>query len=43
MLDGNPENHENAPVGLAFIARRLEEEKVVAMLGVMEQVVGVDY
>ncbi|CZR62169.1 related to Acetamidase [Phialocephala subalpina] len=30
---GNPKNHENALVGLAVIARRLEEEKVAAMMG----------
>ncbi|KAL8344232.1 hypothetical protein RB601_004661 [Gaeumannomyces tritici] len=40
---GRPENHENALVGLVLIGRRLEEEKVTAMLKVMEQVVGVDY
>ena len=41
--DGGPENHENAPVGLALIGRRLEEEKVVAMLGVIRDAVGIDY
>ncbi|KAI1377036.1 amidase signature domain-containing protein [Hypoxylon crocopeplum] len=35
-----PENHENALIGLALIGRRLEEEKVAAMLVVMENVVG---
>lgn len=34
-IDGSPMNHENAPVGLAIIARRLEEEKVVSMLEVI--------
>ncbi|CAG8976916.1 hypothetical protein HYALB_00011865 [Hymenoscyphus albidus] len=29
---GGPQNHENAFIGLAVIARRLDEEKVVAML-----------
>lgn len=38
-----PERHENALVGLALIVRRLEEEKVTAMLRVMGDVVGVDY
>jgi hypothetical protein len=32
VIDGHPKNHENALVGLAIIARRLEEEKVVAMM-----------
>ncbi|KAI5865241.1 amidase signature domain-containing protein [Durotheca rogersii] len=35
-----PENHENAQVGLALIGRRLEEEKITAMLKVMKEVVG---
>lgn len=35
--DGSPKNHENALVGLAVIARRLEEEKVVAMLELISQ------
>lgn len=30
--DGTPQNHENALIGLAIVARRLEEEKVTAML-----------
>ncbi|KAH8681881.1 amidase signature domain-containing protein [Xylariales sp. PMI_506] len=38
-----PENHENALVGLALIGRRLEEEKITALLKVMKDVVGVDY
>ncbi|KAK6429210.1 hypothetical protein LTR95_014640, partial [Oleoguttula sp. CCFEE 5521] len=38
-----PENHENSPVGLALYGRRLEEEKVTAMLQLMHDVVGVDY
>jgi amidase len=42
-LDEKPQNHENALVGLAVIARRLEEEKVTAMLEVLSRVVGVDY
>ncbi|KAH9884264.1 amidase signature domain-containing protein [Xylariomycetidae sp. FL2044] len=42
-LYGRPENHENALVGLALIGRRLEEEKVTALLKVLEDVVGVDY
>lgn len=29
---GCPENHENAMIGLAVIGRRLEEEKVTAMM-----------
>ncbi|KAK5123207.1 putative amidase [Meristemomyces frigidus] len=41
--DGRPENHSNALIGLALIARRLEEEKVTAMLEVMKDVVGIDY
>ncbi|KAH7015942.1 amidase [Ilyonectria destructans] len=40
---GKPENHEDALIGLALIARRLEEEKVTAMLHVIRNVVGVDY
>lgn len=40
---GKPENHENALVGLALIGRRLEEEKVTAMLTLIRDVVGVDY
>ncbi|KAI0470770.1 amidase signature domain-containing protein [Xylariaceae sp. FL0804] len=43
QLYQKPERHENALVGLALIGRRLEEEKVTAMLGVMRDVVGVDY
>lgn len=43
VTDGRPENHENALVGLVLIGRRLEEEKVTAMLKLMEHVVGVDY
>lgn len=39
-LDEKPQNHENALVGLSLIGRRLEEEKVVAMLGVMKDVLG---
>ena len=35
--DGGPENHENALVGLAMIAGRLEEEKVTAMLDVISR------
>lgn len=31
--DGSPKNHENALLGLAIIGRRLEEEKVTAMMG----------
>jgi amidase len=42
-IDGKPENHENALIGLALIGRRLEEEKVTAMLQVMQDVVGIDY
>ncbi|OQO08554.1 hypothetical protein B0A48_06424 [Cryoendolithus antarcticus] len=38
-----PENHVNSPVGLALYGRRLEEEKVTAMLQVIHEVVGVDY
>ncbi len=41
--DGSPSDHANAPVGLSLIARRLEEEKVVAMLELIKNVVGVDY
>ncbi|KAK3623988.1 putative amidase [Elasticomyces elasticus] len=40
---GKPENHENALVGLAVTGRRLEEEKVTAMLQLISDVVGVDY
>jgi amidase len=43
ILDGKPENHENALVGLAIIGRRLEEEKVTAMLDVITKAVGIDY
>lgn len=43
ILDGQPENHTNAPVGLALVGRRLEEEKVTAMLQVVSDIVGVDY
>ncbi|KAE9377363.1 amidase [Stipitochalara longipes BDJ] len=32
---GSPKNHENAPIGLVVIGRRLEEEKVTAMLDVI--------
>ena len=34
-IDGSPKNHENALVGLVVIGRRLEEEKVTAMLSVI--------
>ncbi|KUJ16989.1 amidase [Mollisia scopiformis] len=37
---GHPKNHENALVGLAVIARRLEEEKVVAMMGEITKCLG---
>nr|POF13838.1 acetamidase [Quercus suber] len=40
---GKPTDYENAPVGLALVGRRLEEEKVTAMLTLMRDVVGVDY
>lgn len=40
--DGKPENHENALVGLVVTARRLEEEKVTAMLGVIKDCLRVD-
>ncbi|RMJ10274.1 hypothetical protein CDV36_010117 [Fusarium kuroshium] len=36
---GKPENHEDALIGLTLIARRLEEEKVTAMLHVIRNVV----
>jgi len=39
---GKPENHENALVELVVIARRLEEEKVVAMLEVIEDALAVE-
>ncbi|KAE8443992.1 hypothetical protein EG329_001121 [Mollisiaceae sp. DMI_Dod_QoI] len=32
---GNPKNHENALVGLTVVGRRLEEEKVTAMMDVI--------
>ncbi|USP79355.1 putative amidase [Curvularia clavata] len=38
-----PENHENALVGLQLIGRRLEEEKVTAMLTLIRNVLEVDY
>jgi amidase len=38
--DGGPKNHENALVGLVVIARRLEEEKVVAMLDTISKALG---
>ncbi|KAH8898429.1 amidase [Thozetella sp. PMI_491] len=38
-----PENHENALVGLALVGRRLEEEKITAMLTLIKEQVGVDY
>jgi amidase len=43
MLDEKPENHENAMVGLQLIGRRLEEEKVTAMLTLIRDVLGVDH
>ncbi|KAK4498812.1 hypothetical protein PRZ48_009322 [Zasmidium cellare] len=39
---GGPTNHKNAPVGLAVIGRRLEEEKVTAMLKILSKIVGDD-
>lgn len=42
-VDGKPQKHENALIGLVVIARRLEEEKVTAMLNEITKVVGVDY
>ena len=39
----HPSKFENSPVGLSVIGRRLEEEKVVAMLQLISDVVGVDY
>lgn len=41
FLDGNPGNHENALVGLVVIGRRLEEEKVTAMLTVIKETLAV--
>lgn len=43
LPDGKPENHEGALIGLTLTAKRLEEEKVTAMLHVVRDVVGVDY
>ena len=43
QTDGGPQNHANALVGLSLIARRLEEEKVVAMLQLIKNTVGTDY
>ena len=40
VQDGTPEDHENAPVGLVVIGRRLEEEKVTAMLSVIAKSLG---
>lgn len=34
--DGSPKNHENALIGLSIIGGILEEEKVVAMMAVIE-------
>jgi Asp-tRNA(Asn)/Glu-tRNA(Gln) amidotransferase A subunit family amidase len=34
--DEHPSKFKNSPVGLTIIARRLEEEKVTAMLGLMQ-------
>lgn len=34
-LDDEPEDWRNAPIGLQLICQRLEEEKVIAMLGVI--------
>lgn len=38
-----PENHENALIGLAVVGQRLEEEKITAILHLLQNVVGVDY
>ncbi|KJX92655.1 fatty-acid amide hydrolase like protein [Zymoseptoria brevis] len=38
-----PEEYKDAPVGLQIMGRRLEEEKVTAMMGLISDVVGVDY
>ncbi|KAL8280151.1 hypothetical protein RQP46_007481 [Phenoliferia psychrophenolica] len=35
---GSPDNHKNALVGLALVGRRLEEEKVTAMLSLLESI-----
>lgn len=43
VTDGKPENHENAPIGLTVIARRLEEERLVAMLDMISKVVPRDF
>lgn len=42
-LDGGPQEHANALVGLVIVAGRLEEEKVVAMLDLIERVGVKDY
>lgn len=42
IADKGPDNHRNGPVGLAVIGRRLEEEKVTAMLKVLSKIVGDD-
>jgi amidase len=43
LVADDPENHENTCIGLSLIGRRLEEEKITAMLHLMRDVVGVDY
>lgn len=35
VSDDHPEEWEDAPIGLQLIGQRLEEEKLIAMLGVI--------
>ena len=41
LIDGSPKNHENALIGLSVIGGILEEEKVVAMMAVIEAALAV--
>lgn len=38
--DESPKNHINAPVGLQLIGRQYDEEKIVAILSVIEKALG---
>lgn len=37
VLDVGPEKYWNVPIGLQLIGRRLEEEKIVGMLGEIDK------
>jgi amidase len=41
--DGGPEEYENAPVGLQIMGRRLEEEKITAIMQLVSDLIVADH